>query len=357
MTHHLRGGHAYHGGGTGEKRNTPKPTERQDAQILPRHDVQVIKGLLEPGVTDLDRILAGDAERIRALGVNTIYVYADYSYENGEFVLSSKTGNAFPKPTQNELEQAHIDNVIKAKEAGFAVHLATAFGGGRNQPFNVTLERFLADAREADITWAALAEKYQVESFAPSSEIDFQIFREYYNADWNSQAKQDEAARISNKYHDEVLPEIRKAFKGRVIYQAGLWNPLLGSKGYDLFGTGLNNVGAELAGWREQAKRVYGYAETNAKRQGSGWMVTEFWAPIREQGEPNKETKLLYTRSGVAYDEIQHEFYKIAIEEYLKWNGDIKPSGFAFTQYSNPSAPVKDRPAEELIKDFYNQLR
>src|SRR3989338_3537102 len=245
-----------------------------------RNHPETIKGLLDPVDEHMNTLLNEELENVKALGINTIYVYVDYSYEDGNFTLT-------PMGRTKISEEKYINQIIEIKKKGFAVHVATAFGGGRNLRFNVPLAQFLEDAKQADLKWAAYAEKYKAESYSPSSEIDWQIFREYYGADWQNDTAHDEAAAISNRYHDDILPEIRSVFKGKIIYQAGLWNPNLGSPGYDLFGTGVNSVGSETEDFSERVKEIFRYAEANAKRQGSGWMVTELWIPVKENtGNP-----------------------------------------------------------------------
>ena len=320
--------------------------------VYQRNHPQVIKAILDPGPRDVGLLMTEELENIRALGANTIYVYVDYSYENGQFQYTSGGGRS---SNQSDLERDYIDLIKLIKQKGFAVHLALAFGGGSNTSFGVSLETLLSDIREAALKWAAIGEQYQVETYAPSSEIDYQIFREYYGADWEDTAGHREAAETSNRYHSDILPQLREVFKGKLIYQAGLYSAYLGSAGYDLFGQGVNNVGVDLADWRSQVKELFGYAQTNAKRQGSGWVVTELWLPTYERGaEPGTLGPAIKTPSGTPVPDIQDDFYRIVFEEYLAWDGEIKPSGLGFTAYLNSLMAVKGTPAEEVISEFFN---
>lgn len=320
--------------------------------VYERHQPKTIKGVLDPGVTDAKALVTDSFSDLEKLGTNTFYVYVDYSYNNGQLQLTTE-GVA---DNQSQAEQKYIELIKLAKQKGLAVHVALSFSGGQNSSFGVPIEQFMADIEPFDIKWAEVAQQYKAETFAPSSEVDWQMFREYYQAKWDDQAGFDNAINKSNEYHARVLPKLREVFSGKIIYQAGLWSDKLGSVGYDIYGTGLNTSGAELKDFRDLAKKVYGYAQTNANRQGGGWMVTEFWAPIYEQGPPGKTYPALKTPSGTPYPEIQDQFYKIAIEEYQNWQGPLKPLGFSFTTYLGQHSKIKDRPAEALINEFYKSL-
>ena len=188
------------------------PGTRADVVEAPynfsRSHPSIIKGLLDPGAENIDALLGGELGSVKALGVNTIYIYVDYSYDNVEFVLTPHSLLRGESLGDEQKERGYAEQIRKAKESGFAVHLATSFGGGANRPFNVPLERFLVDARAANLKWAKRAEEYQLESYAPSSEIDFQVFREYYGANWSDRQGFGEAVAVSNRYHDDVLPVI-----------------------------------------------------------------------------------------------------------------------------------------------------
>ena len=206
---------------------------RPDDFSYQRSYPSVLKGVLDPGPADAARLVTTELENIRLLGANTIYVYVDYSYEGGKFQYTSGGGRP---ADQSQNEQDYINLIKLIKQQGLAVHLATSFGGGENSQFGVPLETLLKDIQEVDLKWAAIGEQYQVETYAPSSEIDYQIFREYYGADWEDTAGHREAAETSNRYHSDILPQLREVFKGKLIYQAGLYSAYLGSAGYDIFG-------------------------------------------------------------------------------------------------------------------------
>lgn len=293
-------------------------------------------------------MLIRDLDATKALGANTVYVYVDYSYYDGEFRYTHVGRYGETAEQQAELEQQHLRVIERAKQSGFAVHLAIAFGRGANTAFDVPLEEFLADAKETDLKWAAIGEQYKVESYAPSSEVDFQIFREYFDTDWQDEEAHRQAAEISNDYHTDILPDLREVFHGRLVFQAGLYSPYLGSPGYDVFGTGLNSVGRELDNFRELAVQVFGYAQTNAERQDSDWMVTELWLPTESNGVT------MQTPSGTPVSEIRPDLFSIAFEEYGKITGR-RPVGLAYTsEYDERTG--RDTESEAVISAFFHSF-
>ncbi|MEX2401212.1 MAG: hypothetical protein WD423_10600 [Rhodothermales bacterium] len=56
-----------------------------DDFVYERSIPTVTKAILIPGTQDLETMLTRDVDGARALSANTIYVYADYSYYDGDF--------------------------------------------------------------------------------------------------------------------------------------------------------------------------------------------------------------------------------------------------------------------------------
>lgn len=333
------------------------PFEKEKTQQLVRIQALPIKGLLDQSLRDIDLLLTEELDNIRALGVNTLYVYVNYVYIDGKLTFDKNVVGSRKELTDEEIINEYIKRIVNIKNKGFAVYLTRTY---HDFEYNagISLEEFLIQAEKEDLRWAEIAENYQVEYFAPSSELEWRIFDYYYKSQPERDAVFDDVVEIVNKFHEDILPKIREVFKGKVVMQSGQTSPNSGVKDYDLFGGGTHTYGAELSTFREErVRKGYKIAETNGKRQGSGWIVVEFWAPIREEVTPGQEGKLLYSPKGIAYIGVQHEFYRIAIEEYKNWSGDIKPVGFTFTSYLNPSSTIKGRPAEELVKDFFNKMK
>lgn len=154
-----------------------------------------------------------------------------------------------------------------------------------------------------------------------------------------------------------MLKEIKKLFGGKTVSQIGLNSPNHLARGYGYRGIGVNQVSNEISNWKEKVKRIYQEAETSARNSQSGWLVTEAWIPFLkmkpgspDQGEPMTSPK------GGSYDELQDEFYQIAVDEYLSFAGQTRPSGFFFTQYLMPWAKVKGRASKVVLKHFFQKI-
>lgn len=312
---------------------------------------KTIKGLLDPAGVDFRKITESEIPRVKELGVNTLYVYTDYKYNNGKLRLSttSRGGPTFADNAVND----YIWQIIQAKKNGFAVMLSISFGGGENSSFKVSSEQFLNDAKNAALFWAEIAEKYQVEYFVPASELDWQIYREYYSPDWNQHTK---AISSFNKFHTDLLPEIRKRYKGKVAIQKALRTDKILVPGYDLIGLDNNPNGKSPEQFRLDIKQDFKDTETIAKNSQAGWFLAELWVPYLEHTGPDKPKVKTKDEKGTFYEENQHKFYQVAIEEYQNYQGEIKPSGFGFTSYLLEQSSIKNRPAEKIVKDFFSKI-
>lgn len=319
-----------------------------------RSHPKTIKAVLDPGTMDVKLLMTDELANMKAQGVNTVYVYVDYSFENGEPMLTHHGGKG---SDQEAIENELIENIRLIKQKGFAAHVAISFGAGQGLPFDIPVAELLDKVEPISIKWANIAEQYKVETFAPASEIDWQIFREYYDSDWEDKTGHDEAAHLSNKYHERVLPKLRANFKGKLIYQAGLWSDKLGVPGYDIFGQPVSFVNRDVDEWsKNQVPELISFAQTNAKRQKSDWMITEFWVPTNESnGDPNGGPPLK-TQSGKPVSEVQADVYREMFKHYKTVTGQ-KPIGFGYTAYLNSTARVKNTPTEEVISDFFNTLK
>ena len=332
---------------------TPPTLKELEKQIpnLKRSYPKTIKGLLDPAGVDFRRIIENEVPKVKDLGVNTLYVYADYKYDNGKMKLSttSRGGPSFAEDASND----YIWQIVQAKKNGFAVMLSISFGGGENGKFGVPLDQFLEDVKTSALYWVEIAEKYQVEYFVPASEADWQIYREYYNPNWNQHLK---AVDAFNKLHEDLLPEIRKRYKGKVAIQKALRTDKILVPGYDLVGLDNNPNGKSPKNFRSDLIQDLKDTETIAKNSQAEWFVAEFWVPYLEPTAPSQPKIQKKDENGQLYENNQHEFYKIAAEEYKKFSGGIKPVGFGFTTYLLDQAAIKDRPSEKIVKDFFSQI-
>ncbi len=125
----------------------------------------VIKGNWEPSTNEMTKILNSEAEELKELGVNTVFIVLEYNLnKDGSYYLEDS-------------EEFYISQLKKAKKAGFAVLVSPNFVGaaGHNyaeEGINIDLNRHLKNSEEVALKWAKIAEEYQVEYFAPQNEFN-----------------------------------------------------------------------------------------------------------------------------------------------------------------------------------------
>ncbi|PIQ68970.1 MAG: hypothetical protein COV91_01440 [Candidatus Taylorbacteria bacterium CG11_big_fil_rev_8_21_14_0_20_46_11] len=320
---------------------------------LKRTYPKTIKGLLDPGGVHFRKIIESEVSAIKELGVNTLYIYPNYKYDNGKIKLSTTSRGGGAPSFASDAVNDYIWQIVQAKKNGFAVMLSVGYGGGENSEFDVPLEQFLKDAKDSALYWAEIAEKYQVEYFVPALEADWQIYREYYHPDWSRHLQ---AVNAFNQLHQELLPDIKKIYTGRVAIQKALKTDKILVPGYDLVGLDDNPNGKSPEQFRLDLIQDFDDMETIAKNSDAEWFVAEFWVPYLEQAGPDQPKVQKKYGDGQAYEDNLHEFYKIAAEEYKNFSGDSKPVGFGFTSYLLNQASIKDRPAEQVVKDLFDAI-
>ncbi|MBI3334048.1 hypothetical protein HYZ97_01035 [Candidatus Pacearchaeota archaeon] len=311
----------------------------KDKIILERSYPEIIKGNWEPSTHHMDLILENEIENIKALGVNTISIVPHYDYKDKELVLRDR-------------KQDHIDRILKAKENGFAILLVPDFVGGDNAKSSVPLSQFLEDARNISLEWASIAEEYEIEYFAPQNEFDWFIRHSYFN---DSSEHFDEAVKISSKWHQDIIPEIKVRFEGKTMYKFASESNLINTSGYDYAALDFGHYQRSLSDFREGIKRIYNITSYIAHNSNSSWIVGEAWMPYKERRGPIAAGDL-YSQDNISINDLQDEYFQVAGEEYLNFQGPVKPSGFIFIAYLMPSMEIKDRPAEKTIRDFFEKM-
>ena len=314
--------------------------------VLERKYPSFIKGSVDPGTPVIERIFRDHVDSIKELGVNTISIYPYHRYENGKILLGGSG--------MSDDEKSYMWLIQEAKKKGFAVSMSISFVGQSGQKFeNVSMEKYLSDSKEVAIKWAKIAEQQNVEYFAPQGELGVQLFINYFSGDWGNATELGEVVKIVNKWYEEILPEIKKVYSGKTVLQEGLNGPSfrinnLQAKGYDYIAIDFNQASDNLEQFRERVKQLYGDLETVATSSNSGWFIAEAWFPHSQFGLTNAD--------GESYDGLQDDYYRVALEELENFNGNIEPSGFMYVSYMTLDSGIKERPAESVIKEFYQKL-
>jgi len=281
----------------------PLPEEEIQEKLptLTRNYPDIVKGNWEPNASFMSKMIRVDADELKELGVNTLSVAAEYEFK--------KDGTYFMRD-----EEEIRSNIVTAKEEGFAVWIGVSFVGGgdiksyKEKGIDITLEKYLEVSDEIALKWAKVAEEFNVEYFGPQNELDFMIMT-------NFEEDGSKRSLMLADWYKQILPRVHNVYSGKVI--------------------------AKFA-WVEET-----IPETASDYTGYDYVV-EAWHPFG--------TVLFKTNAdGESLDELQDDYYKVLVEEYLQIKKD-KPVGFVFHSWIMPGANVKDRDAENVLKEFFSKL-
>jgi hypothetical protein len=317
---------------------------RAKAGTFTRNYPDVVKGVWEPNAYHMEKMLLRDSDRLKEMGVNTLSVAINYEF--------NKDGTLLIRD-----EHRSLSNLVRAKEEGFAIFLTPSLGKETLYDFDkegveITKEEYLAICEEISVKWAELAEEYQVEYISPVSEFDGIVQMNFAGkVPWGERFP--ETAIVVGEWHKRVLPKMRDVFTGKISTKFGYVYPDLVARaddfaGYDIIGTASTHDNYGLDHARKSIKDVFNHTATIAEETNSGWAVLEAWMPI---GGPFWPTSV--NEDGESLDILQDDYYRISTEEYLKRDGG---AGYIFHSWTMPISPVKGRPAEQVLTDFFNQI-
>lgn len=141
-------------------------------------------------------VLGRDIKEIKKDNMNLVSV--------GPVIHSS----SFLTPLINLFEKPTLLGIIKAaKKEKVAIHLAPEMANFKgNDPSKITPE-MLNEYTGRVLDWARFAEKYQVEYFSPMNETDCKL-----------------GAQKAVNWHNEILPEIRKVYTGKIYSKWGCYH-------------------------------------------------------------------------------------------------------------------------------------
>lgn len=305
----------------------------EKALTFTRNYPDLIKGNWEPSPFHMKYVI-DDAEEIKQLGVNTVSITAEYILnQDGSYKI--------------EYEKWTKTNLAKAKEKGFAVFVATNFVAPegfrfKEQGIDITLEEYLQMSEETTLEWAEFAELLSAEYFAPQNEFDI-VIRE------NFAETEEEVARITSDWHAEMLPKIRQVYSGQII--AKLANTREGDnlKGYDYVGLTISHEDKPLDQFRQELVEKYKIISKVAENSNCKWLVSEAWFPWGGLYYPKTTNK-----EGESLDGLQADYFIASIEEYKNVAGQ-KPLGYIFIAWAIPGEEIQDRPAEQVIREFFQE--
>jgi len=240
----------------------------------PQGEVIIYKGFWSPPLISLRAESPfSNVDKVKEIGANIISF--------GPQFLVDKNGNiGYPWdfPTMEDLDSrmGELASIYYPKGIRFSLVLSTNYveqitkeAGGPPQPFPRDLlakKGFLDKYNKVVEEMAKIAQKYQVEMFSPLNEPDGNL-----------------GVEIAYQWNEEMLPRIKKYYKGKLYYKGDLHNgegEKLSFKGYDVLGfmpsAPINDSGVEFR--RLVAKNIANAIKWAKRDEVPKIMVAEFGA-------------------------------------------------------------------------------
>lgn len=304
-------------------------------------EISIYKGIWLPALVFRDpNYLASNIQKLKGMGINTIFIEASPS-QSEQWL--EKIKEVFPPELVERIaeilpfeKELLIDNIQTAHRNGLKVGLTIS------DPFG--MERVDMDALNSKVVeYAKLAEKYDVEIFAPMNEPG-KFF-----------------GKNTGKWRQEILPKIKKVYHGDILWKgAGIGlpdkelteeflrelseGPPGDYSGYDYrgFSSMLLPEGQTMEEYSQEVDDVLKYVLVLAERDGcKGVIISEFGVL---GGGPWSEEEIA-------------KAYEIVLE---KGKDDVV-GFFAFTEYflglDLPGMVIKENPkAQEVIKRYFTEI-
>lgn len=277
-------------------------------------------------------------EELQALGHNTICIGQSIDQFNPRIDVQESAA----------MQSRTLSAIVTFKKAGFAISLDIDTGGpmAENEIAKLTSEQFLTIIEEEVLKWAALAEEYQVEYFTPVSEMPSKLHNLYPESE-----RQQKKVERANRWYHEVLPKVREVFRGKVVARLGAYYSELRPRGYDMvaYTTGHGFI-TNLDKFRQEVQKVYFASRELANANQTAWWVTTYFA-YDEGFNPNAPIE--YTTLRTSLQDLQDDYYRIAIEEIEALLPEQRPTGFEGGHMPvSPTTKTTDE-AKGVVQDFF----
>ncbi len=328
-------------------KNISAPKIEKGVVPAPSTEVSVYKGTWTPALLSKNSIkLASDMRKLKDLGMNTVFFQAgppqiEYCLRGipSDSRLAKKVKDIIP--IQDELL---ISNIQIAHKNGLKVALTMAkCSGGMGLEDWVDLEAW--NSRVVEL--AKLAEKHEVELFAPMNEPEV-LFGPSASATWGQ----------------EILPRIKEVYHGKIIWKGGApgdiepdpGNPnLTNFSGYDYLGFTLG-IGSGPGTLEMFSRNIDNELDTMlslAERDNcEGVMISEFYGRLPgdwEEREWNEEKEAraheIVLEKGSKYDEVVGFFALDFLE--LSYLGEDLPG---------LPGPEESSKTEEVIRRWFTEI-
>jgi len=287
----------------------------------PETEVQVYKGVWFPYV------FPSSLAEMKDIGVNTVFLQS-----------------SAPGPLEKKLmpfgknyilfeKELLIANIKTAHRNGMGVILTTGIMPPYPEPSKINKKDFNSKIIEL----AKLAEKYEVEFFAPLNEPDYIIGENF------------------SKWDQEILPKIKEVYNGKVIWRGGVHGNIdkmlsgewpTNFSGYDYMGCGLTpHADITIEDYPQFVDDMLNTMLSWAERDNvKGVMITEFgaweWGYTAEPG-------------GASFQLIRSEEDIVRAHEIALERGKDKVVGFFVLDVSGSGTKGK---VGEVIKKWYKEI-
>jgi hypothetical protein len=285
-----------------------------------------------------------ELDQIKKLGLNTVCIMVPMAqFDDRRPVLGEERIIA-------EAESA----LAKIKQADLAVFLVPDAPGSSRETWDQlakqTPAEFLNLSEQEALKWAAIAEKYLVEYFAPHNEP---VSRLDGPPAWfgDTEAEKTRLINMVNDWHTKVLPKVRAVFSGKVIAKFG--TPEIGTlaTGYDYTGLTVgHNLLTDTDQFRAKVKNDYQITINIAQAAGHPWLVTELYLPYEERSGGISEQ---YEKHGRTFQDLQDDYFQITIEELKALPTNLRPKGYMPVGFGPATFSSLTQAAASVIQDFY----
>ncbi|MFC1682179.1 hypothetical protein ACFL0X_01010 [Nanoarchaeota archaeon] len=274
---------------------------------------------------------SNEVEKLKDTNLNTIGIEIPFKlFENGSYY-------------QYVFDERVDESVRIAKKNGFAVLIVPSFIGPdfNDMEINLELDEFLEVSKKISLEWAERAEEYKAEYYSPQNEFDGVIRTKFPDTD---------EVKTIEEFHKDILPELKNKFSGKLFVKTSQMSTQYDFSGYDVITQTIHHQALDLEKFRASIKKTYKTISTVAENSNADWIVGEFWMPYSESFKPFQNIR--NSVSIKQFDSRQDDYYQIGADEYLEFEDSKKPIGFMF----HPWSEVKDRDAEDVVRDFFEEI-
>ncbi len=313
-----------------------------------------IRGIWEPGAyRELGRLADSSAglKRLRALGLNTISVVASFRIDDrGRHVFYGK--------------RESVEDIQRYKKHGFSVFLCTSTRSDARagQTREAALKSYLDVCGVAALEVARMAADHGADYFSPANELEGALQSDVLPARLTStvapespMSKPDAATNrrveLASRWHRELLPKIRKIYKGKLMAKVGQAHPGYRVKGYDYLGFTIDHQYLKQAPFRALVRQNYLHIAQAAKQSGCRWLVGEAYF---HHGEPDLQ---LEAEQSKFLKQMQPYYFHISLEEYLALKGKHRPVGYIFIGYLMRGIEVQGSPSETVLRKYFKRMK